>query len=84
MACGRPVICTELGTGTSYVNQDGVTGLVVPSGDALALAAAVRQLLADAALRARMGAAGRQRAQTEFSIDAMLNRTLDFYHEALA
>lgn len=84
MACGRPVICTELGTGTSYVNQDGVTGRVVPSGDALALAGAVRQLLADAALRARMGAAGRHRAQTEFSIDAMLNRTLDFYHEALA
>lgn len=84
MACGRPVICTELGTGTSYVNQDGVTGRVVPSNDAPALAAAVRQLLADPALRARMGAAGRQRAQTEFSIDAMLNRTLDFYHEALA
>ena len=34
MACGRPVICTELGTGTSYVNQNGVTGLVVPSNDA--------------------------------------------------
>ncbi len=84
MACGRPVICTELGTGTSYVNQDGVTGLVVPSNDASALAAAVRRLLEDPALRARMGAAGQQRAQTEFSIDAMLDRTLDFYREALA
>ena len=49
MACGRPVICTELGTGTSYVNQNDVTGLVVPSNDAPALAAAVRRLLADAA-----------------------------------
>ncbi len=47
----------------------GVTGRVVPSNDAPALAAAVRQLLADPLLRARMGAAGRQRAQTEFSID---------------
>ena len=84
LACGRPVICTELGTGTSYVNQNDVTGLVVPPNDAPALAAAVRRLLGDPALRARMGAAGQQRAQTEFSIDAMLDRTLDFYHEALA
>ena len=84
MACGRPVICTELGTGTSYVNQNNVTGLVVPANDAPALAAAVRELLADGTARARMGAAGRQRAQTEFSINAMLDRTLDFYREALA
>ena len=83
MACGSPVICTELGTGTSYVNQHGVTGLVVPPNDPAALAAAIRQLLGDPALRARMGAAGLQRAQAEFSIDVMLDRTLDFYGEAL-
>jgi rhamnosyl/mannosyltransferase len=83
MACGRPIICTELGTGTSYVNRHGVTGLVVPPNDPAALAAAARQLLADPQLRERMGAAGRQRAQSEFSIDAMLDRTLDFYGEAL-
>ena len=84
MACGCPVISTELGTGTSYVNQNEITGLVVPPNDAPALAAAVRRLLSDPALRARMGAAGLQRAHTEFSIGAMLDRTLDFYHEALA
>ena len=83
MACGCPLLCTELGTGTSYVNQHGVTGMVVPANDPAALAAAARQLLADPALRARMGAAGLQRAQAEFSIDAMLDRTLDFYGEAL-
>lgn len=84
MACGKPVICTELGTGTSYVNQHGVTGLVAPAGDAPALAAAAARLLADSALRAQMGAAGRRRVEEEFSIDAMLDRTLAFYHEALA
>jgi rhamnosyl/mannosyltransferase len=84
MACGCPLICTELGTGTSYVNQHGVTGLVVPPNDPAALAAAVRRILADPDLRARMGQAGLRRAQTEFSIDAMLDRTLAFYHEALA
>ena len=83
MACGRPVICTELGTGTSYVNQHGVTGLVVPPNDPAALAAAARRLLADQPLRLRMGEAGRRRAQSEFSIDAMLDRTLAFYREAL-
>lgn len=83
MASGCPVICTELGTGTSYVNQNEVTGLVVPPNDPPALAAAVRRLLADAQLRSRMGSAGRRRAQNEFSIDAMLDRTLDFYREAL-
>jgi rhamnosyl/mannosyltransferase len=83
MACGRPAICTELGTGTSYVNQHGVTGLVIPPNDSAALAAAVRQLLADPALRARMGAAARRRVQDEFSIDAMLDRMMAFYAEAL-
>ena len=83
MASGRPVICTELGTGTSYVNQHGVTGLVVPPNDPAALAAAARQLLADPQLAARMGAAGRQRAQQAFSVDAMLDRMLEFYAEAL-
>jgi rhamnosyl/mannosyltransferase len=83
MACGRPLICTELGTGTSYVNQHGVTGLVVPPNDPGALAAAARQLLADENLRAQMGAEGRRRAESLFSIDAMLDRTQAFYGEAL-
>ncbi len=84
MACGRPLICTELGTGTSYVNQHGVTGLVVPPNDAPALAAAVQQLLDNPAAAAQMGEAGRRRAHAEFSVAAMLDRTLDFYAEALA
>ena len=60
MACGLPVLCTELGTGTSYVNQHEKTGLVVPPNDPQALAAAINRLLADPALRAQMGAAGRK------------------------
>ncbi len=84
MACGLPLICTELGTGTSYVNQHGTTGLVVAPNDAPALAAAINTLLASPELRRAMGAAGTRRVHTEFSIDAMLRRTLDFYEEALA
>ena len=52
MAAGVPCVCTELGTGTSYVNQDGITGRVVPPRDPDALAAAINDLLADPARRA--------------------------------
>ncbi|HQY91352.1 glycosyltransferase [Caldilinea sp.] len=83
MACALPVICTELGTGTSYVNQHGKTGLVVPPNDPAALADAIRQLVANPAMRAAMGAAGRQRVEQEFAREVMLDRTLDFYREAL-
>jgi glycosyltransferase involved in cell wall biosynthesis len=84
MACGLPVICTELGTGTSYVNQHEVTGLVTPPNDPGALVAAINRLLADPALRAQMGAAGLKRAQKEFSLEEMIRQTLAFYEEALS
>jgi rhamnosyl/mannosyltransferase len=83
MACGMPVVCTELGTGTSYVNQHGVTGLVVPPNEPAALAAALRQLLDDPAQRQAFGAAGRRRVEQEFTRREMLRRVLAFYEEAL-
>ncbi|MEJ5246812.1 MAG: glycosyltransferase [Caldilinea sp.] len=83
MACGLPVICTELGTGTSYVNQHGVTGLVVPPQNPEALAAALRQLLEHPEQRRAFGAAGRRRVEQAFTREEMLRRTLAFYEEAL-
>ena len=53
---GVPSVCTELGTGTSYVNQDGVTGLVVPPRDPDALAFA-QSLLKDPEVKAEAQAA---------------------------
>ncbi|MBI3288928.1 MAG: glycosyltransferase [Elusimicrobia bacterium] len=70
MACGKPVVTTELGTGTSHVCQDGATGRVVPPQDPAALRAAIAGLLADPAAARAMGQAGRKRAQ-EFGADAM-------------
>jgi len=84
MACGMPVVCTELGTGTSYVNRNGVTGLVVAPNDPQALAAAINRLLVSPALRAKMGAEGRRRVREEFSFQAMINNTISFYQEALS
>jgi len=82
MAAGLPVVCTELGTGTSYVNQDGITGRVVPPRDPGALTSAISDLLADPALRARMGAAAQARA-TEFDLDLMVDRVLALYTDLL-
>jgi rhamnosyl/mannosyltransferase len=84
LACGVPAISTELGTGTSYVNRDGVTGLVVPPRDADALAAAMNRLLTDDELRQRLGMGARQWAEREFSYERMVERVLAIYEEVLA
>jgi rhamnosyl/mannosyltransferase len=83
MAAGKPVVCTELGTGTSYVNVHGETGLVVPPRDPAALADAIRTLLADPELRRRMGERGRQRATRQFSAEMMTERVAQLYADLL-
>ena len=84
MAAGKPVVCTELGTGTSFVNVDGETGFVVPACDAHALAAAIARLMDDSELRARMGAAARARVRTEFTTEIMVARVMRVYEQVLA
>ncbi|MFH2010234.1 MAG: glycosyltransferase [bacterium] len=84
MASGLPVVCTELGTGTSVVNRHQETGLVVPPADPEALAGALHRLLTDEALRRKLGAAGRSRATVEFSAEVYVRRTMDAYHDVLS
>jgi len=84
MASGLPVVCTELGTGTSFVNVHGQTGLVVPAGNTPALGTAVRMLLQDQALRREMGQRARQRALDEFSLPLMVDRVARLYAQVLA
>lgn len=83
LACGKPVVSTELGTGTSWVNQDGQTGIVVPPMDAGALAGALNRLLGDPALRARYGAAAALRAAAELNADVMVDRYAAVYREVV-
>ncbi len=83
MAAGTPLITTELGTGTSWVNQDGVTGLVVPPRDGNALAQAIRSLLANDDLRREMGVRARERARTEFDLPVLVERVERVYDEVL-
>lgn len=84
MTNGIPMVCTELGTGTTYINRHEETGLVVPPGDPAALAAALNRLLRDEPLRRRLGQNARERAHRDFSTEAMMRGVTAVYDEALA
>jgi rhamnosyl/mannosyltransferase len=73
MAAGLPVISTNLPTGVPWVNQHGITGLVVPPGDSRALAGAMRELLTDDRLRTSLSANALQRAHTVFRRHKMID-----------
>ncbi|RMG64790.1 MAG: glycosyltransferase [Chloroflexi bacterium] len=83
MASGLPVISTEVGTATSWINQHGATGLVIPPRDPQAIVQAVNTLR-DAALRRAMGEAARQRVRAEFTLERMAARIQAVYDEVLA
>jgi rhamnosyl/mannosyltransferase len=83
MACGTPVVCTELGTGTSWLNRHGRTGLVVPPRDPATLAQALRRLLADDQLRHRMGGAATERVRHHFTRHAMSEQITDVYRQVI-
>ena len=82
MAQGLPVVATDVG-GNGEAVEDGETGLIVPSERPLLLAQAICRLLADAALRMRMGAAGRHRVESRFSNDIMMRRTVEVYQRLI-
>jgi glycosyltransferase involved in cell wall biosynthesis len=67
MAMRLPVVSTGV-TGVPEIVDDGVNGYVVPQHDAEALAGALERLLADPALRERLGAAGRDKVERVFNL----------------
>jgi glycosyltransferase involved in cell wall biosynthesis len=71
MLARRPVVATRAG-GVSEIVTDGKTGILVPPGDPLRLAAAVQDLLADPAGAERIAAAGRADAEARFTVEAMV------------
>ena len=78
MACGKAVVATNVG-GIPEVVVDGETGFLVPPRDHAGMAEAIGRLLADRALRERMGAAGLARVQERFSAETMVKNTLRVY-----
>ncbi len=81
-AASVPVIGFDAG-GLPEAIVDGETGILVPPEDVEALQEAIATLAGDQDLRLRMGAAGRKRMQSEFSIDTMVSRHISLYESVL-
>jgi glycosyltransferase involved in cell wall biosynthesis len=82
MAAGKPVVAYA-NTSMPELCRDGVNGIAVPTGDRTALGEALAGLLGDAALRIRMGEAGRRIALEEYSRERMLDTVIALYRETL-
>jgi len=82
MACGKPIVATNVG-GIPEVVADGETGYLVPPRDHRAMADAIVRLLRDPALRSRLGSAGLGRVRERFTADAMVRNTLRVYEGLL-
>ena len=82
MAYGRPVVASAVG-GLTDIVEDGVTGLVVPPHDPVALRSAIERLLADPELRRRLGETARERVRERLSWDAAAAAILAAYAVSL-
>lgn len=83
MVCGKPVVASEVG-GLTEIVVEGQTGLRVAPANASALARAITHLLSDEQAAARMGAAGRQRAEHEYNWPRVAAQTVAAYTSALS
>ncbi|MDP2631949.1 MAG: glycosyltransferase [Candidatus Uhrbacteria bacterium] len=84
MACGTPVISTELGTGTSWVNKHNETGIVVPPSNVSVLADAINRIAKDKQLRQRLGEGAKMRATYDFSMSNMIFSIAKLYNIPIA
>jgi len=83
MALGRPVVATAVG-GVPELVEEGITGLLVPPRDALALADSVIRLAGDQDLRRHLGEAGRCQVEDRFTLDRFIRGIESVYSEVLA
>lgn len=78
---GKPMICSEIGTGTSYVNVADETGIVVPPEDSGALRAAMDYLWDNPSIARAMGARARERHRQHFTAGQMTRSYLALYRQ---
>ncbi|RLC92197.1 MAG: glycosyltransferase family 1 protein [Chloroflexi bacterium] len=83
MSCKLPLISTTGGALPEVTGKDGEAGMLVPPRNADALAAAIRRMLADEALRRKMGEAGRQRVVRKFTWREAAKKTVEVYQELM-
>ena len=82
MATGLPLVGTDVG-GIPTIIEDKATGLIVPPRDPDAMANALGQLISDADLRRRMGAAARAKVEREFTWPVIVRKTVEVYRACL-
>lgn len=82
-ACGVPVIAARAG-GIPEIVLDGRNGITFDVGDKAALSSAIETLVADPSLREALGKEGRRLAETDFSVDAMVEGNLAVYRELVS
>jgi glycosyltransferase involved in cell wall biosynthesis len=83
MACGKPVINTQLDSGVTFVSPHGVSGLTVPPADSVALANAINQLLHHPHRNAELGERARSRVKQKFTVERMARSTFELYQEIM-
>jgi glycosyltransferase involved in cell wall biosynthesis len=83
LACGVPLVATTGGALPEVVGEHGVTGLLVPPGDHGALVEAIRAVLDEPELAARLSVAGRARVLDRFTWQACASATADHYRWAI-
>jgi len=79
----KPMVCCEVGSGTSFVNIDGETGFVVPPEDSESLSAAINRIMDDVDLARGYGLAARQRYERMFSGEAQGRAYASLYREVI-
>ena len=80
----KPLICTELGTGTSFVNEHNNTGLVVPPRNAYALSKAMNFMVGNPKIASRMGQNAYRRYKKLFSAERMCDQYVNIYDDVMA
>ena len=84
MSCGKPVVSTKIpGSGVSWVNADGVSGLVVNIEDGAALASAIRRIMDNPELYHQLSEGAHNRYKQLFTKEKMVDRCLEIYDKLL-
>lgn len=84
MACGKPVVNTQLDSGVPFVSPHEVSGLTVPPADPVALGVAINELLDNPSRRAKLGMGARNRVTQSFTVEKMVQDTFDLYQDVMA
>ena len=83
MACEKPLVGTEVG-GLPIIIDHGKTGLLIPPGDSVSLAVALKKILLEKDYQKKMGKAARERVEQQFTWREIAKRTVDFYRRVIS